>query len=380
MSQTTQQQPQTFADVYRKVDHELTIRTAKVEELLPPLMKGQADRLIKRALLTFSRRPELHAVTPASFIRCVLEAAEFGLAIDGRLAHAVARNNKVKGPDGKDLLVNGKATWQKEASFMPDYKGIIAVARRNKIVSSCDADVICENDEYEFWKDMASFHFRHRKPLGPRGKVLGAYARLILPDGDMHVEEMNLEELNHVQAKSSAKDRDGNSTGPWVTDTNEMRKKTVLKRGLKYYADDSAIIRLIEADDKLMVESANETQDQAVAMPKSGQRMNLRQSAAVTHQPTIPAPWEQNGQVPEYEPMESDAAQPETQAALPNDSANGAPSESVMMFQDCIDACETKQSLKRVREKLESEKADLGAEYPGLAKRLMEKMATVPEF
>jgi recombinational DNA repair protein RecT len=55
---------------------------------------------------------------------------------------------------------------------------------------------------------------------------------------------MDILELNRIRQKSKAKD-----SGPWVTDTNEMRKKTVLKRALKLYCDDPGLTRALEFDD-----------------------------------------------------------------------------------------------------------------------------------
>src|SRR3990172_6206894 len=63
----------TKTEKYKAIDGYLSQSIRKIEELLPAPMKGQAERYVKRDMLTFARRIELAKVTQASFIRCVLE-------------------------------------------------------------------------------------------------------------------------------------------------------------------------------------------------------------------------------------------------------------------------------------------------------------------
>ena len=60
----------------RQVEAALDNRIEEIEALLPDFMKGQGARLIKRARLTFAKSAALQKCSPASFIKCVLEAAE----------------------------------------------------------------------------------------------------------------------------------------------------------------------------------------------------------------------------------------------------------------------------------------------------------------
>jgi recombination protein RecT len=89
-------------------------------------------------------------------------------------------------------------------------------------------DVVCEKDDFKFWRDTEGDHFRH-EPAWERGKVKGAYcvARFANEEAPQ-IERMSVEEIESVRARSRAKD-----DGPWVTDFNEMAKKTVIKRASK---------------------------------------------------------------------------------------------------------------------------------------------------
>lgn len=197
-------------------------RIGTIEEMLPDFMKGQGARLAKRAQLTFAKNPDLDNCPPDVFIRCVLEAAEFGFAIDGKLAY----------------VVKYKSTYQMQL----DYKAIVAVAKRMKTIRDIYADVVYENDHFRAYRKDGESFLIHERPLGqPRGeKAIGAYAVISLADGQWRYELMDISELNKVQAAAPSK------AGPWSTWTDEQRKKTVVRRSLKMYADDPGVIRLLE--------------------------------------------------------------------------------------------------------------------------------------
>jgi recombination protein RecT len=230
------------------IDGALQRRIDKIEELLPPYLKGHGARLAKRAVLTMARNAKLQECTPDSFVRCVLEAAELGLAIDGRLAHAVPFNNKIKGTDGVDR-------WRMECQFIPDYKGLVAVARRSGIIRDIAGDVVCQNDLFEAsWQDGKDFLTHKRNLKEPRGDVYAAYAIVLRPDGTWRYELMDLEELHAVRARSKSYTRAGDASGPWVTDPKEMYRKTVIRRVLKMYAEDAALKRALDSDDDMDAE------------------------------------------------------------------------------------------------------------------------------
>lgn len=216
---------QSQGSAYAALEKALLTRISVIEEVLPAQMRGQAARLVKRAMFTFSRSDKLVRCTPVSFVRCVLEAAEVGLAIDGKLGHAV--------PYGS------------EAQFQPDYKGLIAIAKRANQIRDAYGDVVCKNDHFKHGRSGGQSVLEHSYDLtAARGDVIGAYAIIKLAD-DWRSEVMTEPELARIRNKSKAK-----NSGPWVTDTDQMRIKTVIKRALKLYCDDPGLIRALEFDDR----------------------------------------------------------------------------------------------------------------------------------
>lgn len=198
-----------------------------IELLLPDFMKGQGERLARRAMITLARNPDLQDVPPREFIRCVLEAAEYGFAIDGKMAYVVKYGGK-----------------SQSYSCQFDYKALIAVAKRTGQIHSCDYDVVCSRDHFKHGRQNGVSVLEHTYDLRvPRGEVIGAYARFWHRDGTWTYELMQREELDKIQAQAPAQN------GPWKGHPNEMRKKTVIKRGLKRYREEPQLSRMLEVDD-----------------------------------------------------------------------------------------------------------------------------------
>jgi recombination protein RecT len=214
----------------------LSQRLKQIHDLLPDKLKPQADRIIKVALHTFARKKELHRCTADSFIKCVVDGAELGLPVDGSMGYAVPFwNSKEK---------------VEEAQFIPGYKGLKAIACRNGVLKDVVADVVCERDQFDLYREDGDDHLLHRPALRNRGEVIGAYARFHQPDGTWRYEWMEREELDRIMEKTKSRDRDTKEiVGPWVTDTREMQKKTVAKRGLKWYRDDPLLGMALDMDD-----------------------------------------------------------------------------------------------------------------------------------
>jgi recombination protein RecT len=219
-------------------------RIEQIEEVLPPIMKGQAARLAKIAISTFQRAgAQLDKCPAADFVRCVREAAEMGLAVDGKLGHVVPY----------------KSQWV----FQPDYKGIVAVARRNGIIRFVEPGIVNEGDIFSYGIRNGVGYLDHTPKMGnTRPMCIAAYAILHLPAGLRHYEVMDFPALERIRMRSPA---GAKGVGPWASDPDEMRKKTVIKRALKLYCDDPSIARMLDIDDQIEG-SAQSNGQQAEAM------------------------------------------------------------------------------------------------------------------
>lgn len=165
-----------------------------------------ADRQIRIALTALTRTPKIQDCTPASVLKCVLDLSAMGLEPDGRRAHLI--------PYGK------------ECTLVIDYKGLAELVMRSGQVSNIHADVVCENDLFEADTGRVSHKVNYKEP---RGKVYAAYCLIRFKDGSEKAEVMNMEEVEAIRKRSRA-----GQSGPWVTDFNEMAKKTVARRAFKW--------------------------------------------------------------------------------------------------------------------------------------------------
>jgi recombinational DNA repair protein RecT len=132
-----------------------------------------------------------------------MSLSQFGLEPDGRNAHLVPFKNQ-RGSYDCTLII--------------DYKGLAALAKRSGQVSYVHADMVCENDQFEFNKGVVVKHEVDFKK--DRGKPYAYYAMVRYKDGTEQAAAMTKAEVDRIKARSRA----GNS-GPWVTDYDEMGKK-----------------------------------------------------------------------------------------------------------------------------------------------------------
>jgi len=167
-----------------------------------------ADRFLRVALTAFTRTPALLKCTKASLTESLMDCSSLGLEPDGRRAHLIPYGNKCQ------LIV--------------DYKGLVELARRSGEISDIHADVVGENDLFEY-SFGTNGNLEHKPAIKGRGVVIAAYSYVKLKDGSSSYDVMNLEEINAIRKRSKA-----SGSGPWVTDWNEMAKKTVFRRHSKW--------------------------------------------------------------------------------------------------------------------------------------------------
>jgi recombination protein RecT len=157
-----------------------------------------ADRFARVAITALTRTPKLQDCTPESFMRCLLDLSAMGLEPDGRRAHLIL-----------------------------DYKGIAELVMRSGTVTSIHADKVCEQDQFVVNRGKIEQHVVDYK--GARGNAYAFYVIVTFKDGSEKCEVMTRDEVEGIRKRSRA----GNS-GPWVSDFDEMAKKTVFRRASKW--------------------------------------------------------------------------------------------------------------------------------------------------
>lgn len=200
-------QPQTIKNYIKAYESEIA-------RALPSMIT--AERFTRIAMTAITQNPMLAECTPQSFIGSMLYSAQLGLEPNTPLgqAYLIPYRNNARG------IV--------ECTFQVGYKGLIDLVRRSGEIQSIEAHIVYENDEFEYELGLEP-KLKHKPAMSNRGEMIWVYAMYRLTNGGYAFEVMSKEDIQAHRVKySKAKN------SPWNTEFEEMAKKTVLKKVLKY--------------------------------------------------------------------------------------------------------------------------------------------------
>ncbi|WP_077616911.1 recombination protein RecT [Caenibacillus caldisaponilyticus] len=196
------------------IAHYLKKMGPEIEKALPKHM--DPDRMARIALTTIRTNPKLLEASVPSLLGAVMQAAQLGLE-PGLIGHCYLVPFK-----------NGK-TGQTDVQFIIGYKGMIDLARRSGQIQNIYAHAVYEKDEFEYELGLEP-KLKHKPSMeADRGEMIGVYAVAHFKDGGYQFEFMPKEEIEKRRRRSKAA-----NNGPWVTDYEEMAKKTVIRHMWKY--------------------------------------------------------------------------------------------------------------------------------------------------
>ena len=245
-----------------KIQNQLTAKTDKAPKTMQGYIKSMEgeiakalpsvitpERFTRIVLSAISMNPKLSECTPSSFLGAMMTSAQLGLEVNTPLGQAYVLPYK-----NKDTL---------EAQFQLGYKGLIDLAYRSGEVEVIQAHIVYENDEFvcEYGLDPK---LTHKPASKDRGEPVKVYAMFKTKSGGFGFDVMTMEEVKaHAVEYSKAY---SSAFSPWKTNFEEMAKKTVLKRVLKYAPLKSDFVRAAVQDESIkkeisedMYEVQNET-------------------------------------------------------------------------------------------------------------------------
>ena len=159
-------------------------------------------------------------------------------------------------PLGEAYLIPFRNHGTLECQFQVGYKGMISLAHRSGLY--VQAHEVHENDEFdvEYGLDPKLVH----KPVfKDRGNVVAYYGMWKDKDGNFGFEVMSREDIeSHARKYSQSY---GKGFSPWKTNFDEMAKKTVIKKALKYAPLTTEFIRGITADGTIKTEISKDMVD-----------------------------------------------------------------------------------------------------------------------
>ena len=214
----------------------------EIKKALPSVLTP--ERFTRMVLSAISTNPKLGSCTPQSFLGAMMSAAQLGLEPNTPLGQAYILPYQNKG-----VL---------EAQFQLGYKGLIDLAYRSGEVEVVQAHIVYENDDFECEFGLEP-KLTHIPADSERGKPIKVYAMFKTKSGGYGFEVMSMDDVrNHAQKYSKAY---SSSFSPWATNFEEMAKKTVLKKCLKYTPLKSDFVKGIVQDETIKNEVSEDMYD-----------------------------------------------------------------------------------------------------------------------
>jgi recombination protein RecT len=204
----------------------------EIKKALPSVITP--ERFTRMVLSALSTTPKLAECTPKSFLGAMMSAAQLGLEPNTPLGQAYI------------LPYLNKGTL--EAQFQIGYKGLIDLAYRSGEVEVIQSHIVYENDEFECAYGLEPT-LKHIPATTNRGEAIKVYAVFKTKSGGFGFEVMSMDDVRSHAAKYSKSYN--TSFTPWKTNFEEMAKKTVLKRVLKYAPLKSDFIKGVAQDESI---------------------------------------------------------------------------------------------------------------------------------
>lgn len=207
----------------------------EIKKALPSVITP--ERFTRMVLSALSTNPKLAVCTPKSFLGAMMAAAQLGLEPNTPLGQAYLIPYKNKGID--------------EVQFQLGYKGLIDLAYRSGEVELVQAHVVYANDTFECEYGLEP-KLVHKPADKDRGEPIKVYAMFKTKSGGYGFEVMSMDDVRRHAEKYSQAYKTGFS--PWKSNFEEMAKKTVLKKVLKYAPLKSDFVRGVVQDETIKTE------------------------------------------------------------------------------------------------------------------------------
>lgn len=206
----------------------------EIKKALPEVLG--TERFVRMVLSAINSTPELANCTPMSFIAALMNAAQLGLEPNTPLGQAYL------------IPYKNKKTGTVECQFQLGYKGMIDLAYRTGQVQMIQAQVVREEDFFEYEYGLMP-KLLHRPGHGERGEITYIYGVFRLQGGGYGFEVSNKLDMDSFAAKYSKSF--GNEYSPWTDNYEDMAKKTVVKRALKFAPLKSDFQKALSTDETI---------------------------------------------------------------------------------------------------------------------------------
>ena len=203
-----------------------------IEKMSPKFMEAlpkhmEVNKFISVLKLTLNKNPRLVQADQNSLMQTFMKAAQDGLYLDGKEAAAVQYGQSVQ--------------------YIPMLAGVIKVLHNSGLIKSICAEVVYENDLFDY--ELGTAPKITHKPLivGDRGKPICVYAIAVTTNDGEFYEIMSMDDIEKCRQVSKAA---SSPHSPWVKWFDQMAKKTVMHRIAKRLPTNDAINSVVRLDDE----------------------------------------------------------------------------------------------------------------------------------
>lgn len=201
----------------------------EIKKALPSVITP--ERFTRMVLSALSTTPQLAMCTPQSFLGAMMCAAQLGV--------------EPNTPLGQAYLIPYKNHGTDEVQFQLGYKGMLDLAYRSGEVSTIQAHAVHANDQFEYELGLNP-QLKHIPASSNRGEATHYYAVVKMKDGGYAFTVMSVDDVKeHARKYSKAY---SSNYSPWKSNFDEMAKKTVIKKCLKYAPMKSEFVRGMSMD------------------------------------------------------------------------------------------------------------------------------------
>jgi recombination protein RecT len=204
-------------------------RFKTMQALLPAHMTE--ERFAALVVSAAAKDSNIFKCTGESILNAIYQAASLGLEINSATGEAY-------------LIPYGS-----KAQLVPGYKGLVKLAIQSRDVRSIEARLVYDGEQPTFGvfygTESRIEHVPNFDVDRLPEKVIFAYGVAKLASGASTFEVMTRKQLDAIRNRSASK-----NSGPWVTDTEEMFRKTVARRLCKYLPMSPQLSQAIELSDR----------------------------------------------------------------------------------------------------------------------------------
>lgn len=215
-----------------KIEDMIKAMSPEIKNALPDVITP--ERFTRMALSTLNNNVKLRECAPVTFLAAMMNAAQLGL--------------EPNTPLGQAYLIPYRNHGKMECQFQIGYKGLIDLVYRNPNIQTVQAQCVYENDTFEYELGLEP-KLVHKPALTDRGSLILVYALWKSENGGYGFEVMSKADIDaHARRYSQSYN---SSSSPWKSNFEEMSKKTVIKKCLKYAPLRSDILRAVSTDETI---------------------------------------------------------------------------------------------------------------------------------